>query len=372
MSAKIFLSIGDLSAANYAYEIFREGFQDFELIGITDDRLESLGVRSVARISSLSVVGIAEALPRLLEIRRIYRKALQALSDCDVLIACDAPGFNLRLIREARRLGVKKIIYFISPQVWAWKPKRAEAIARFADHLVVILPFEVDIYRRFEGSGFRVHYVGHPLVDMVKPSLSREEFLGFLDVKGGLINLMPGSRWGEIKRHLPLVRKAAEHFLASGYGVVLPTFGEFKGFLNTHLGDLPIRIITEEEVGSPAYNSMFYSEFSLIASGTSSLEAALALNPHLVYYKVNPLTLFIARFLVKLRHVSLPNIILGREVVPELINRSPEEVIRVAASLLEEEERLEDMRDSFAELRGLLGGEGVLPRLRELFRELTA
>jgi len=126
MGRRVFISVGDMSAAAYVFHIFREGFQEHQLIGITDDRLESIGVRSVGRISDISVVGVSEVLPKLSSVWRTYIRATKALSWCSVLIACDAPGFNLRLIRTARRLGVKKVIYFISPQVWAWKPGRAE------------------------------------------------------------------------------------------------------------------------------------------------------------------------------------------------------------------------------------------------------
>ena len=370
MSVRVFLSVGDISAGNYVYEIFREGFENLELVGITNEKLESIGVRSVAKVSELSVVGIAEVLPRLLEIRRIYRRALRELESCDVLIACDAPGFNLRLVRDARRVGVKKVVYFISPQVWAWKPGRAETIARFADHLVVILPFEVDIYRRFESEGFRVHYVGHPLVDMVKPSVDREKFLNLVGSEEEPVNLMPGSRWGEVRRHTPILREVVNMLRNRVESFVLPTFEEFRGFLEDSFRGFPVKVLTDRELSSPAYNSMFHSKLSLIASGTSSLEASLALNPHLVFYRVSWLTYLLAKLLVKVRHVSLPNLILGEEVVPELINRPPSEVARTALQLLESESKRELMRERFMELRHRLGGEGVIHRLRSLFKEL--
>lgn len=370
MSVRVFLSVGDISAGNYVYEIFREGFENLELVGITNEKLESIGVRSVAKVSELSVVGIAEVLPRLLEIRRIYRRALRELESCDVLIACDAPGFNLRLVRDARRVGVKKVVYFISPQVWAWKPGRAETIARFADHLVVILPFEVDIYKRFESKGFRVHYVGHPLVDMVKPSVGREKFLNLVGSEEEPVNLMPGSRWGEVRRHTPILREVVNMLRNRVESFVLPTFEEFRGFLEDSFRGFPVKVLTDRELSSPAYSSMFHSKLSLIASGTSSLEASLALNPHLVFYRVSTLTYLLAKLLVKVRHVSLPNLILGEEVVPELINRPPSEVARTALQLLESESKRELMRERFMELRHRLGGEGVIHRLRSLFKEL--
>lgn len=369
MSLKVFLSVGDISAANYLYEIFREGFEDVNLIGITNEKLESIGVKSVAKISDISVVGIAEVVPKLFKIREVFKRTLLEVKKSDVLVACDAPGFNLRLIKKAKELGVKRIIYFISPQVWAWKPRRAEVIAEFADDLIVILPFEVDIYGRFES--LRVHYVGHPLVDMVKPSLDKAEFLRILNLERKPVNLMPGSRWSEVKRHTDFLKEVIKKILkGKRIDFVLPTFPEFKEFIERKLSDLPVRVITSEEIPDPAYNSMFHSEISLIASGTSSLEAALALNPHVVFYRVSPITYLLGKLLVKVSFVSLPNLILGEGIVPEMINRDPKEVASEALSLLEDEKKKDRMRERFRELREKLGGGGGILKLRELFKEL--
>ncbi len=366
---KVFLSIGDLSAANYVYEIFRERPAEVSLVGITDRRLEGIGVRSVGRVSDLSVVGVAEVLPRLLTIRRIYRRAVEELKGADVLVACDAPGFNLRLIKDARAVGVKKVVYFISPQVWAWKPARAEVIARYCDHLVVILPFEVDIYGRFVGEDFKVHYVGHPLVDIVKPGTDEESFRRRLNLKGDFLNLMPGSRWGEVKRHAPILLQIVNHFRDVEF--TLPTFEEFRPFLESAMPG-KVRVLTEEVVPSPAYSSMFYSSMSLIASGTSSLEAALSLNPHVVFYRVNPITYLLGRMLVRVPYVSLPNLILGDEVVPEFINADVRDIKGKMEELMSREDLRQRQVERFEELREALGGEGVVERLRSLLLELIS
>ena len=364
---KVFISVGDISASNYVYEIFKEGFEDFSLVGITDHRLESIGMRSVASVSELSVVGLVEVLPRLLSIKRTFSRVLKELKDCDALIACDAPGFNLRLIREARKIGVGKIIYFISPQVWAWKPKRAKTIADFADHMVVILPFEVDIYRKFEN--LKVHYVGHPLVDIAKPSLNKEDFLRTLRLEEPFVALMPGSRWSEIKRHTPILKEVIRRVSREHKNIsfVLPTFEIFKDFLLRELSELGVKVITEADMKNPAYNCMSYSAVSLVASGTASLEASLLLNPHVVFYRVNPLTLLLARRLVKVPYISLANLILGEKVLPELINESPRHITRELLRLMENGEGI---KEKLAKLKLSLGEHGALERLRELFKEL--
>ena len=347
------------------YEIFREFPLHISLSGITEERLESIGVKSVGRVSDISVVGFTEVLPALRRIRRVYREAVKELGSCDVFIACDAPGFNLRLIKEARKVGVRKVIYFISPQVWAWKPSRARTVARYCDDLVVILPFEVGIYRKLTSSSFRVHYVGHPLVDMVSPSVPEGEFIKRVGLGEKFINLMPGSRWGEIKRHAPLLKEVMER--VEGFEFVVPSFERFRGYLSDALG---VRVVTPEELPYPSYCCMAYSEISLIASGTASLEAALLLNPHVVFYKVNPLTYVVAKALVRVPHVSLPNLILGGRVVPEVINGGVGEVVREMERLIYDEGRRREQVERFAELREKLGGKGVIGRLRELFAEL--
>ena len=363
---RVFLSLGDVSAANYLYEILKRGFENTDFVGITDDRLENLGIKSVGKISDLSVVGLAEVVPRLARIRKIFRRSVEELKRCDVLIACDAPGFNLRLIKKAREAGVKRIVYFISPQVWAWKPGRARTIAEFCDHLIVILPFEVEIYRKFRN--LKVHYVGHPLVDMVRPGLGEAEFRRRLGIRGRFINLMPGSRWSEIKRHVPLLKEVVKKL--EDFEFVLPTFPEFERFLKESFSSLPVKVITERDIPSPAYSSMFYSEISLIASGTSSLEASLAGNPHVVFYRVNSLTYLLGRFLVKVPFISLPNIVLQRCVVPELINESPERLVEEAENLLRSADIREKQKKAFLELRESLGGECVLDKMRYTFLRL--
>ncbi|NPA41999.1 MAG: lipid-A-disaccharide synthase [Aquificae bacterium] len=364
MSKKVFISLGDLSATNYIYEIFREGFQDLQIYGITDERLRSIGFKSIGDVSQLSVVGLLEVVPKLMEIRRLFHKAVEELKSSDVLVACDAPGFNLRLIKKARELGVRKVIYFISPQVWAWKPGRAKVIAEFVDDLIVILPFEVDIYKKFTRKGFRVHYTGHPLVDMVKPTVSEGEFRKLARIERDFVGLMPGSRWGEVKRHTPFLRAVVETLLKrfGDLKFVVPTFETFEGFLKGEFSNLPVRVLTNS-----SYDVMHYSRVSIIASGTASLEASLALNPHVVFYKVNPITLFLAKRLVKVSHISLTNLILKREVVPEFVNGEPAEVANSTAELLEE---AHTQRSDFALLREILGPPGVIRRLRKLFGEL--
>ncbi len=364
---RVFISVGDRSSANYVRAIFEKGFEEFELFGITDEGMEGIGIRSVAKVEEISAVGLFEVLPKIPKVFLVFRRVLEALKGCDTIVACDAPGFNLRLIREARRIGVKRVVYFISPQVWAWRPERAKVIAELCDHLIVILPFEVEIYRPLESESFKVHYLGHPLVDLVKPGMELEGFRERVGISGDFLNLMPGSRWGEVRRHVPLLR---EFLKRTRLRSVVPTFPPFRDFISRNLEGA--KVITEEEVPLPAYTSMTYSKVSLIASGTASLEASLSGSPHAVFYKVNPITLWIGRRIVKTDFVSLPNIILGKKVVPELLNPSPGELERAVLELWESEKKRNAQREAFSEIKEKLGGSGVVERLRHLFEELLS
>ncbi len=362
---KVFISIGDLSARNYIYEIFSEGFENFSFSAITDDKLEGIGFKSVGRIEDISVTGGTEVIPRLPAILKTFRRARDELKSCDCLIACDAPGFNLKLIKEARKSGVKKVIYFISPQVWAWKRDRVRTIANFADHMVVILPFEVEIYKRIPG--IKVHYLGHPLVDLVG---NRDRKGSSEEGAGVNCLLMPGSRWSEIKKHTRFLKKVISK-ADKDLIFTVPTLKRFKGFLEEAFRGERVKVLSEEENLS-TYDIMGRTRGGLIASGTASLEAALMGIPHAIFYRVNPLTYHLAKLFVKIDSINLPNIILGRKIVPELINSSPEDARKALMRVLFDEKLRERQKLEFSGLREILGGGGVIDRLRTLFLELLS
>ncbi|WP_461831929.1 glycosyltransferase family protein [Aquifex sp.] len=353
---RVFISLADRSASNYVYNIFKKGFEDYEISGLTDKRLEQIGIKSVGRYEEISAVGFTEAITKIPKFLKLYGRILKEVQKSDTLILCDAPALNLRLLKDAKKMGVKNIIYFISPQVWAWKPKRARVIGELSNHLIVILPFEKKIYRDFKS--LRVHYVGHPLVDIVKPRKEKEEFLR--NFRKNPLPLLLGSRETEIKRHTKLFKNKLEG-LKEDFEIVSPTFPEHESFIKKELG---IKTITYE---GASYDCFHYSEASIIASGTASLEAGLSLNPHVVYYRVSSLTYLIGKFLVNVPFVSLVNILLKREVVPEVIQKDGDEILRKFESLYE---RREKVRESLYMLKYILGEKGVIARLRELFRDI--
>ncbi|MFN3813884.1 MAG: lipid-A-disaccharide synthase [Aquificaceae bacterium] len=365
---KVFVSLAEISASNYIYHIFKD-IRGFELYGITDRKLESIGFKSVASIEDLSVVGIVEAIPKVPYVLRLYKKLEDLLPCMDAIILCDAPAFNLPLLKRIKGK-VKKVIYFISPQVWAWKSQRANLISSLVDHLIVLFPFELEFYQAYRKRGFNIHYVGHPIVDIVKPTLSREEVARILGSEN-LLGLLPGSRWSEIKRHAPYLRKVYEMiYQEHGLFGALPTFETFREFLEEIFHGLPVGLITEKNSPTPSYDVMSYSVASLIASGTADLEASLLLNPHIVFYKVNPITYLIGKRLARVKNIALTNLVLQKNAVPEVIQRGWKELYFYSKKLLLEDKVRHAMVEDFKELRGLLGGYGVLDKLRELFLSL--
>ncbi|NPA32596.1 MAG: lipid-A-disaccharide synthase [Aquificae bacterium] len=351
---KLLISLADRSASNYVSAIFSEGFEDFDIYALTDEKLSKLPIHSVASYTDISSVGITEALTKLPKALQVYRKLLKELKNTDTLILCDAPALNLRLLKDARKLGVKKIIYFIPPQVWAWKPGRARVIGELADHVIVILPFERKLFKPFRA---RVHYLGHPLVDLVKPKTKKEEFLKRF--KKTPIGVLPGSRKTELKKHLPLLSRALSRLVE--LEPVVPTFPELARGIEDHLR---AHILTYE---GASYDVFYHTPRSLIASGSASLEAGLANHPHVVFYRVSGLTYFIGKKLVKVPHVSLVNILLSERVVPELLQPKPDDLLRA----LEDVTRREgEIKEKLSRLRTLLGQGGVITSLRALFREI--
>ncbi|MCX8060570.1 MAG: lipid-A-disaccharide synthase, partial [Aquificaceae bacterium] len=356
---KVFVSLGERSASNYVYHIFKD-FKGVEFYGITEERLEAIGFKSVARVEDLSAVGLVEVLPKVPYAYRLLGRIEELLPQMDALVLCDAPGFNLPLLKRAKGR-VKKIIYFISPQVWAWKEGRAKLIARLVDHLVVLLPFEVDFYKKYAREGFSVHFVGHPMVDIAKPTLREEEVRGL--VGGPYMALLPGSRWSEVKRHTSYLLEVLR-CLRPELPLAIPTFQSFSPYVREKFRGFNVKVLTPKDMEKPSYNLMAYADFTLLASGTADLEASLLGAPHVVFYRVSPLTYLVGRLLVKVKHVALTNLILGKEVVPEFVQKSPKELCLGVKTLLKSPGAVGKMKEEFLRLREVLGGEGVVQRLR--------
>jgi lipid-A-disaccharide synthase len=336
------------------------------LVGMGGERMAREGLTRLADVTARAAVGGTEALgpvPALVRAWRTLKATLLGPDPPATLVLIDFPEFNLRLARLARRAGVP-VVYFIPPQVWAWRPWRARAIARRVSLVLAVFPFESALYRRV---GARVEFVGHPVLDALVGAPTREEArrrLG-LDAAVPVVGLLPGSRAQEIAGMLPVLQGAARRIAEAQPGTrfVLAAAGGTdhahpagRLFERLHGADPPIAVVE----GDP-YAVMRAADLLLVNSGTATLEAALLGTPMVVCYRLSRLTEAWVRLLVRVPWISLANIVLGRAVVPELYQAAltPERVADEALALLQSPTALTAQRDAFRELSGALGSPGV-------------
>ncbi|MDM8526552.1 lipid-A-disaccharide synthase [Desulfococcaceae bacterium HSG8] len=326
--------------------------------GIGGDSLRDAGVKIVVDASELSVVGITEVfskIPGIFKGMSAAKKLMRILRP-DLLILIDFPDFNLHLAATAKRLAIP-VLYYISPQIWAWRSGRVKKIARRVDHMAVILPFEADFYRKHR---VPVTFVGHPLLDTkpVSPApVSCPVRIGFL----------PGSREGEIARHLPVMLDAARilsrHYKEISFTISLAPSVD-KKFVEDMVSQSPVPI----SLVSGAEEIFKQSTLVVAASGTVSLEAAIAGVPMVVIYKVSPVSYRIGRALIQVEHISLVNLIAGKEIIPELIQdeASPENIAEAVSEILRNPGGLEKLRKELLGIKHMLGMPGASERVADI------
>ena len=323
---KIFLSAGEASGEHYGVllmEALRRLEPETDFFGMGGQRMEALGCRRVVRAEDVAVMGITEVVRHMPRIYGEYRKLKQSLRDerPDAAILIDFPDVNLRLARELHRLAIP-VIYFVSPQLWAWKKRRIRWVQRYVDRMLVIFPFEEAFYRE---RGVQADFVGHPLADVALPSVSREAFAAQygLDASKKWIGLLPGSRAKEIRLNLPEMVKAAAELMRD-YEFLLPlaptlTDQQVARVHQILAEALPPQHPPRVTLVRDARAALFHACASVVASGTATVEAALIGNPFLVVYRVSALTYAVAQRVVKVPFVAMVNLVAGRQVVPELI-----------------------------------------------------
>jgi lipid-A-disaccharide synthase len=336
MNPSIFISAGEASGELYgallASALSRNTAPKGETTewGMGGPRMAAAGVEIVVRSEDMAVMGFTEIVRHLPRIYREFRKLKQAIRARrpTVAVLIDFPEIHFRLAKEFHRLGIP-VIYFVSPQLWAWKQHRIRLVRKFVQRMLVIFPFEQAFYRE---RGVEAEFVGHPLADLPPPAITREQFAAEngLDPARRWIGLLPGSRLKEIEANLPEMLKAARSLptLEPGRGdpegsyefliPLAPTLDAAQRKVVLHMveklgGGLPVRLVRD------ARAALFHARASVVASGTATVEAALIGNPFVVVYRVSRLTYAIARRLVKVPHVAMANLIAGKRVVPELI-----------------------------------------------------
>lgn len=364
---KVLISAGEASGDRLGAGLARallERRPDLELVGMGGARMEAAGVRLIQASSEVAVVGIWEVLAHLPAIRRAMGRLERALAEekPDLLVPVDFPDFNLRLCARARRASVP-VVYFVSPQVWAWRRGRLRQIRELVRRMLVLFPFETAFY---EEAGVPVTFVGHPFGGP-PPERPPAEVLrrdAGLSPGSTVVALMPGSREGEVSRHLPLLVACAERLRERRPALefVLPAAPELdRGRLVERLGE-PGEILRIVEHRFPEILTVCSA--GAVAAGTASLEAALTGLPVVVYYRMNPATHWIGSRLVRLENVALPNLVAGRRVVPELIQDdcTPGALAAAVERYLDDERLARETRQTLSGLRARLGGPGVYDR----------
>ena len=345
---------GDMHGANLVRAL-READPAVECAGLGGHLMAEAGMRLDFDLAGRAIMGFAEVVRHLGFIRTLFNETVARLErerpDC--LVVVDYPGFNIRLAREAKRLDIP-VVWYISPQVWAWKKGRVKTIAETVRKMLVILPFEEAIYRE---AGLACEYVGHPLVDHLDTLTLTEKYRDALT-----IGLLPGSREQEIGRISGVMFDVARGIRIRhphARFVVPCVSAEREAQVRALAGDFPI----ETTVGK-SYEVLNGARFCLVASGTATLEAALFGVPMIVLYKVAPATYALARLLVHVEHIGLVNILAEKRIVPEFIQGAAtvETILPEALALLEEGPKRQQMIEDLTMVRERIGGPGASRR----------
>ncbi|MFO8163009.1 MAG: lipid-A-disaccharide synthase [Thermodesulfobacteriota bacterium] len=310
---------GDVYGAHLVMAI-RELNPCIEFFGLGGPEMETVGVRVMYQLSAMAVVGMTEIIPKSRYIFRALRELKQLLHSTppDLLILIDYPGFNLHLAKKAHSLGIP-VLYYIPPQVWAWREGRVKKIAKRVDKVAVILPFEKKFYQRH---GLETEYVGHPLLDISLPRMDKKSIKNNLNINPNrtpILGLLPGSRSEEIARMLPAMIGAAE-IISRDYPdlyCVLPLASTVKEnvvtpYIRRAKIDIKVERLDTKQI-------LKIADLALIASGTATLEAAIMETPMVIAYKVSFLSYVLGRFLIKVSNIGLVNLVAGKDIVPELI-----------------------------------------------------
>jgi lipid-A-disaccharide synthase len=365
-SRSILIVAGEASADRYGARLVQRlralrGDESLSFFGTGGDAMRYAGVRLLTHIRDLAHIGPGEAISSFHKYIQTYRDLVATAERTKpaVAVLLDFPDFNLRLAKKMKRMGIP-VVYYISPQLWAWRSGRVKAVQKYVDKMLVILPFEEKFYREH---GVKVEFVGHPILEDFTPDYGREAFLRAYDLDPRIrtVAILPGSRRKEVDYLLPVFLKASQHLLRSSPAQfvisVAPTVGpdHLRKIMNGVLGQSPeavrFRLVTAD-----SRDILANSDFAFVKSGTSTLEAALVGTPFLIAYRLSALSWCIGNLMIHSPMKGLVNLIAGEPIVPEFLQSeaTPERLAETALQYLERPERAAAMKARLAGIRGQL------------------
>lgn len=361
---------GDLHGGNVLKRLktLRPGL---ELIGTGGEMISEIGATLYYRVEELAVIGFFEVAKRYGYYKGVFDTIVKKLDEeqPDAVFLVDYAAFNLKLAAEAKKRGIK-VIFYVAPQVWAWKKKRIKKLKARVDTLIVLFPFEVEFFRN---EGMTTHCFGHPLLDIVKPDCDKESFF----VRWGLnshkkhLGLLPGSRVNEINKHLPLLFETAKilNRQRNDLQFIVPLAPTVKSeVLQPFLAGsgLDLRIVTND-----TYNAVAYSDFALVASGTASLETAILGTPEIIYYKSSLVTYLIGKYLLRIKMIGLPNIITGKVLVPEDPHfNAPDKMADQIIDYLTDSEKYHRIKADIGRIKSQLGEPGAYQKTADYIHSI--
>ncbi len=372
---KVLLVTGEASGDQHGSHLvkhLKRCDSSLRIYGIGGEELRKAGMEILFHAQELSVVGIVEVCARLPQIIKAFQALKQEIVSAppDLLILIDYPDFNMRIAAVARKHGVP-VLYYISPQIWAWRQNRVKKIARLVDQMAVVFPFEAAFY---EQHGVPVQFVGHPLMDREVPVMDTQALLQQFAMKSQwpIVGLLPGSRKSEIDRLLPVMLGAArlmQKELPEAQFIIPVAPGireeDIKERVKRH--GLAVTIVTDQ-----LHQALHICHLVLVASGTATLETALMKKPMIIMYRIALLTYLVGRLMIRVPTIGLANIVAGRQIVPELIqgDASPQRVCQEAVSLLKDPRRMTAMKKELARVGELLGSSGASERVAIMAYEM--
>lgn len=365
---------GDVHGAGVVAELKKQ-FPDAGLFGLGGDRMRDAGLELLEHSRRTSFMGFSEVVRHLPFIAALRKRLLAEIAarEPKLVILIDYPGFHFSLLRKLQRMRKEKglrILYYIGPQVWAWKARRAQELRALTDHIAVIFPFEVDIYEKLGG---RVTFVGHPLLDETGELPPRGIFLKSLRLEPDdrVVGILPGSRKQELRRHLPLIGETVR---------LLKKFKPELKFVLAQAGEVPERLYERllgpasgiHRVTGQAHAVLAHANASLVKSGSSTVEAAYFGNPFVVFYRTSPVSFAIGKKLVKVPFIAMANLLAGEEAVRELVQHeaTPENLMSAILPLLTVPDEAQACRSRLKKVREQMGEPGAARRVAEIAAEL--